>query len=401
MKAQQRKKPVQRLYKGLVGLPPEPEAAFAPIPEPVVILETEFVDRVLVCNDCYQEFLFSAEEQASFAKDQSVPPRRCKSCEAEAIEQVKQSESTENTAVSVPSDAETILDQMERTKKEKRAQAARDRRKRQAQQLAAIKERLKIPIAVIQKEAEERAKADRHEAAQGSVNRGRYMTDAPTGKGELVTGGGSEEMELIAAARDRAVALGSSNYDDETGEEFWPENDRRRVIPEGTGQRPGDREDDGIDDDPDASENAKDNIDERGKDAPILPGSTFEVKLKGGEEYQKAHEYGLLLKALVRPCFVKVEISETGFAYCYSCGAKQEKTEPVYNCIRCDSKNSGETTHVYICRLCGLDCLYPEGHIHQIHGDENQPEHDLGFGNITRKPEKWLRRNLLISKETD
>lgn len=392
----QRKNPVQRAPQAprLVGLPPEPEAAFAPIPESMTS-ETEFVDRVLVCNDCYQEFLFSAEEQASFVKNQSAPPRRCKSCEAEAIQQVQQSESTAAQPI-VPLDAETMLERQEQAKRQKRAKVARDRRERNAQQLAAIRERLKIPIAQIQKEAKEKTKADRHEAALNSMNRGRYMTDAPTSKGELVVGGGSEEMELIAAARDRAALLGGSN-----GPEFWPENDRKRVMPEGTGQRPGDREDDGIDDDPDACEDAKDNRDERGKDAPILPGSTFEVKLRDGKEDQKAYEYGLLLRALVRPCFVKAEISEIGFAYCHHCGAKQEKFEPVFNCIRCDFKNRGEITHVYICRLCGLDCLYPEGHIHQVHGDENQPGHDSRFGNITRRPEKWLRPNLLKTKETD
>jgi hypothetical protein len=87
---QQYKKPAQRLYR-LIGPPPEPESATAPLFESAPA-GTEFIDRVLVCDNCYQEFLFSAEEQVSFAKNQSVPPRRCKSCETEAIQQVQESE---------------------------------------------------------------------------------------------------------------------------------------------------------------------------------------------------------------------------------------------------------------------------------------------------------------------
>src|SRR5437660_2517942 len=182
---QQRKKPVQRLYNRLVGLPPEPEAATAPPFEPTTVKSetTEFVDRVLVCDDCYREFLFSAEQQTSFAETQLSPPRRCKSCEAEAIQQV---ESPGKAAPGhVPSVAE-LQERVEDNKAEKEAERQRARRKRIAEQKAAIKKALRTPIAEIKAAAEARAKAI---ARPGSMNRGRFMTDAPTGKGEMVPSG--------------------------------------------------------------------------------------------------------------------------------------------------------------------------------------------------------------------
>ena len=37
-------------------------------------------DKNLVCQDCNQEFVFSASEQAFFAERQFSEPRRCHSC---------------------------------------------------------------------------------------------------------------------------------------------------------------------------------------------------------------------------------------------------------------------------------------------------------------------------------
>src|SRR5437773_8591663 len=125
---QQRKKPAKRAFSGLVGLPPEPEAVTAPTVESIPVRpETEFVDRTIVCGDCYQEFLFSAEDQAVFAENQLSPPRRCKSCEAEAVQQV---ESPGTAApVHVPSVAE-LQERVEDNKAEKEAERQRARRKR-------------------------------------------------------------------------------------------------------------------------------------------------------------------------------------------------------------------------------------------------------------------------------
>jgi hypothetical protein len=39
-------------------------------------------DKNLVCQDCNQEFVFSASEQAFFAERQFSEPRRCPSCRA-------------------------------------------------------------------------------------------------------------------------------------------------------------------------------------------------------------------------------------------------------------------------------------------------------------------------------
>ncbi len=40
----------------------------------------DFVDRILTCVDCDEEFPFSAREQAFFAEKDFQPPKRCKSC---------------------------------------------------------------------------------------------------------------------------------------------------------------------------------------------------------------------------------------------------------------------------------------------------------------------------------
>jgi hypothetical protein len=278
---------------------------------------------------------------------------------------------------------------IEQQKKQIRAQQARDRRKRNAEQLAAIKEKLKTPIAEIRRAAEEQAKLDRKVRALSSLRRGSFLIDAPTGKGELVTGGyDSEQIELVAGTRERAAILGSPTFDPETGEEYWPENDRGRVVPEGTGHRPGDGEDDEEDDGPDSTDEARDNRTERDKDAPILPGTTFQVKLKDGKEDQKAHDYDLLLGVLVSSYCAETQIFKNEFAYCASCGAKQQRAESVYTCIRCQAKNGGDNGHLHICRLCGSECdgfVEAKQHIHRVHGSESNPEHDDRFGDITRR----------------
>jgi hypothetical protein len=315
----QRKNPVKRAFSGLVGLPPEPEAAFTPIPEPVPISKTEFVDRALVCNDCYQEFLFSAEDQELFAEHQSSPPRRCKSCEAEAIQQVEYPADTVVPPI-VPSVPE-LLEQVEDTKAEKEAARSRANRKRRAEQKAAIKKAVRTPIAEIKAAAEARAKAI---ARPGSMNQGRYMRDAPTGKGELETGGyGPKKLEDVGAARGRSVGLGSHTIDPETGEAVWSDNDRKRAQAPGLG-------------------------------AP----SDDNHETTGGahlDESQMPRKFVVKLKD------VDMEGAIRELAYEY---VKEDE--------------SGR-----LCRLCESFVVESAAdHIEAVHGDEREPSHDARFGNV-------------------
>ncbi len=43
----------------------------------------EYQDKELVCIECKQPFAFRVEEQAFFAEQGFVPPKRCPSCRAE------------------------------------------------------------------------------------------------------------------------------------------------------------------------------------------------------------------------------------------------------------------------------------------------------------------------------
>jgi hypothetical protein len=291
-------------------------------------------------------------------------------------------------AIETPPAPASSIEQALQLRKQIRAQQARDRRKRNTEQLAAIKEKLKTPIAEIKRAAEEQAKLDNKARARSSMRRGSFLTDAPTGTGELVSGGyDSEKMEHVAGARERTAILGSPTGDPEA-EEYWPENDRGRVVPEGSGQRPGDREGDQEDEGPDSTDEARDNRSERGKDAPILPGSTFRVKLKDGKDDQEAHDYELLLGMLVSWYCVENQIFKNEFTYCASCGAKQKRTESIYTCIRCQAKNGEDNGHLHICRLCGSQCdgfVQAKQHIDRVHGTEGNPEHDIRFGDITRR----------------
>ena len=43
----------------------------------------EYQDKKFTCIDCQQPFTFTAKEQAFFAEQGYVPPKRCPSCRAE------------------------------------------------------------------------------------------------------------------------------------------------------------------------------------------------------------------------------------------------------------------------------------------------------------------------------
>ena len=292
----------------------------------------------------------------------------------------------------VPPETETLLDSIE---KGKAAKYQRERRKLKAEQLAAIKKALQTPIAEIKIAAEEQTRLDKLARAQTGLRRGLFLTDAPTGKGELVTGGyDSEQMGLVAAARDRAAVLGSPTGDSDSDEEYWPENDRCRVKPEGTGQNPGDREDDAADDDPDSSEDAKDNKDERGKDADILPGEKFFVKLNDFDNDG-------LLAELVSFYFVKFyEFRSDDYFFCVWCGAKGESDSTELVCRRCGATHAGDPK-IFICRLCGIVCYGDKAakkHIEDSHGDDRESGHDPRFGNVIYRYLKGGRKMPNIQK---
>jgi hypothetical protein len=382
----QRKKPVKRAFQGLVGLPPEPEAVMAPLPEsiPAKAETTEFVDRVLTCDDCYADFLFSAEDQARCAENQLSPPRRCKSCEAEAIQQVQQAE----TAAASP-----ISPNIEDIEREKAAKRARERRKRNAGQLAAIKKALRTPVAEIKKAAGEATKAEKERTRLPSMEAGRFVTDAPTGKGELVLGGGSKEMDFMAGARQRGVQLGDATFDSETGDACWPEGDRRRVKPEGTGQRPGDREDDREDDDPGATSDAQDNRTEAGEDADILFGDKFFVKLNDRDNDK-------VLTELVGFYFIEFSEFSSEYFFCAQCGTKGEADSTELVCRNCGAIHTGEFKF-FVCRLCQTVCgsdTASKKHVEDIHGDDRESHHDRRFGNIIYRYLRGGRKTPNIGK---
>ncbi len=290
----QRKNPVKRLFPGLAGRY-EPEANPA-LPEtaPVMSAPAQSTDRAMVCVDCGAEFLFTAEDQ----KHSSSEPLRCNSCRE------RHRELAEKSSKAVKTNAE------------KEAARQRARRRTKQEQLAAIKKALRTPIAEIKAAAEARAKAI---AQPGSMSRGKYMTDAPTGKGELVPSG---NIESIVAARGRSAALGSSTIDPETGEAYWPENDRQRVKPEGIGERDNEKT-------------------PPKKDVDGLPAARqkFLVKLndvdREGVVRELAYEY--------------VKEDESG-------------------CL---------------CRLCQTFVTqHAVDHIETVHGDESEPTHDPRFGDL-------------------
>jgi len=294
----QRKKPVQRLYNGLVGLPPEPEASLTPESVPPISKTTEFVDLALVCVDCNAEFLCTAEDQTNSSSE----PLRCNSCRE------RHREIAEQSSKAVKTDAE------------KEAARQRARRRTKQEQLAEIKKRLKVPIAQVKAAAEARAKAI---ARPGSMNQGRYMPDAPTGKGELQTGGyGSEKLGTVAAARGRGVVLGSHTIDPETNEAVWPDNDRREVKPQGVGQQ----------------DNEKSPIQKTKDDLPVAR-VKFVVKLNDVDRERVVREL-------------------------------------VYEYVEEDESGA-------LCRLCQTFITGSAAeHITVVHGDENEPAHNDRFGDL-------------------
>src|SRR6267143_4797401 len=128
---------------------------------------------------------------------------------------------------------EDLLDQIEKTRKEEAAKYQRDRRQKLADQKKAIKEKLRVPVAQLLAEAEAQAKRIHVERSIDSLNRGMYLTDAPAGKGLLVSGGyNSEKIGVIGSALAKETLKPDCTVEDCN---YWPVNDRRHIKPEGTG----------------------------------------------------------------------------------------------------------------------------------------------------------------------
>lgn len=274
--------PVKRAYSGLVGMPPDPDDLPPPAPTP-----------------------FNAPVYQS---------------------------------------ATEILEQMEQQKKDKRAEAARERRKLKRDQLVAIKQALKTPIAVIKARAEqERIEALDFAEPPNSDSRGASPTGAPAGN-RFTTGGHSgSKMESIAAARSRAAGLGSPASDHE-----YPDNDRRARKPQGYGQRPGLKGDDDR---------------RRREDDHGFLVNGFHVELN-------AFDYDALMKHLLWEYFEKLR------------------------------QPNGED--VLVCRLCGQSWdeeRDAKKHVLDVHGDESYPGHDLRFGDVVIKGIQKIKKHGYASSD--
>jgi hypothetical protein len=236
---------------------------------------------------------------------------------------------------------EGLLEGIEKTRKQEAAKYQRDRRQKLADQKKAIKEKLRVPVAQLLAEAEAQAKRIHAERSIDSLNRGMYLTDAPAGKGLLVSGGyNSEKIGVIGGALAKAESLGQQTVEDCN---YWPVNDRRHITPEGTAT---DTEDS-------ASGYLTDGTTPKAK-------KCFQVKLNDFD-----------LDRIVRDLVT---------TYCV-------KTNE----------------DAYVCRLCSvfLDSFTgARGHFENVHGDESNPAHDDRFGNCikayvsaeNREHEQWEKR---------
>jgi hypothetical protein len=243
----------------------------------------------------------------------------------------------ESTPLPVYQSTQDILDGIERQKRDKRNEADRKRREEKKKQRARIKEALRTPVSELKRiieenraKAKEQAEIDKASKSESRDNDGSCLTDAPRGLGRLVTG---TNIELVAAAHARAVELGSSDIDVETGEAFWPDNDRRYVKPDGVGQAAG-----------------QESQDEKKIAFKVDPHIDHEQKLKWGQA----------LIDLFHALFVEVSPDEEHGGY-------------------------------FICRLCRIVSPSERGcsrHLETVHGGETEPGHDPRFGNVVKD---WIR----------
>src|SRR5260370_2461830 len=219
-----------------------------------------------------------------------------------------------------------FLEGIEKTRKQEAAKYQRDRRRKLADQKKAIKEKLRVPVAQLLVEAEAQEKRIRAEMSANSLNRGMYLTDAPAGKGLLISGGyNSEKIGIIGGALTKAESvLGHQTVEDCN---YWPVGDRRNVQPEGTGS------------------DAEDSVSGFLKDgrAPKAK-KCFQLKLNDFD-----------LDRIVRDLVA---------TYCVK-----------------------SHEDAYVCCLCSVLLDIPRearGHFENVHGDESNPAHDDRFGNCIK-----------------
>jgi hypothetical protein len=155
--APQRKRPVQRAFSGLVGLPPEPDAALAPIAPKL----GKFLDP-------------------------------------------------SNTT-------QGMLEEYKHAEISKRALAARARRKLQSDQIKNLKKALRTPVAQIKAEPAEKLKTEKLPL----MSTGSYVRDAPAGLGLFVTGGyDAAEIDYITGlevAEEATLGSGKNTSDELIG----------------------------------------------------------------------------------------------------------------------------------------------------------------------------------------
>jgi|SRR5271157_812091 len=256
----------------------------------------------------------------------------------------------------------------ESTERERRAKAARERRKKQADELAAIRERLRRPRVVCIVEAKEETPE-------------RGIHDRTGGEKEISGGDclGKTLLHLQGEDKDLFGVRGG-----------------KRVVPEGVGQRLGMREDNPHEDGTFDSDSCPDPWSSRAEATavarprtPIIKGETFSVKLNDKDERNSpAYEclkfyFDVYLALHYRVC-------------CTKCGAVQDDDEQTvaeenYTCWRCHAEHAVDDDRLFVCKLCGVAIDGERGaacHMMAVHGDETSPNHDPRFGNVLRR---WLR----------
>ena len=367
-----RKKPVQRAYKGLVGLLP------VDVPEESRCEYLKTPSGYFVCRWCNHN-----PGPDDMTAEGFPAARHCS----------KRIVATENKEIF---NKEFDAEQAER---DKRAKAARERQQKKADELAAIKEKLRTPVAVIIAEAKQKALEERvrQQERRGHMSKGMYMTDAPKGKGLIISGGfgtsGDSDISTISGVS--AAQHGGV-------EPWFEEGHQGPVRPEGVGRKPEAREENDNDDydpngtrDPWTQESEENAV--KFPDAPIIDGDSFLVNLNDADvnaELEELANSGYFAK------FLAFEYGRR----CTKCGALQDDevtaSEDDYLCINCGAKHAG-SLEAYICRLCGSWETRLSGprragaHMLTAHGADNP---DPRFGDVVSRWRKGGRKLPNIDK---
>jgi len=241
--------------------------------------------------------------------------------------------------------------------RERRASAERERRKRKADQLAAIKEALRVPVAACLAATKEQ------ERVRKAEERAVHPIHDRTGGGKELSGGDYLKEKL----------------EDADAEQFGG----RRVTPEGTGHR----SDDTPDSSPDPWSSGAEEAAVRKPKNPIIEGGVFSVKLNDKDE-KKSPAYECISHFFITMLPLRYQLR------CIGCGATQDDAQTVseehFVCGQCGLKNGGDDLS-YICHLCSdvVDGLRNAAHhMVSVHGDEALPTHDSRFGNVLRR---WVK----------